>query len=187
MLATCYLTCGKIAPDFEQLELSVGESTVAAAVVETTGALDSIEHMSACNAARKMFSAVGTHDLPGASTTGQIGRMASQHASCWLQLTYCEADTGVSRARLREVYKQLGDLGDVAQACRSRQVSLQLCVRCTAAAAGPVVAARAQRFANVQPASTFSSRLLMHDFLKHCWSQCLVTAAANTVWRYGLV
>ena len=39
MLATCYLTCGKIAPDFEQLELSVGESTVAAAVVETTGKL----------------------------------------------------------------------------------------------------------------------------------------------------
>jgi len=38
VLATCYLTCGKIAPDFEQLELSVGESTVAAAVVETTGA-----------------------------------------------------------------------------------------------------------------------------------------------------
>ena len=37
VLATCYLTCGKIAPDFEQLELSVGESTVAAAVVETTG------------------------------------------------------------------------------------------------------------------------------------------------------
>ena len=28
----------------------------------------------------------------------------------------------MSRARLREVYKQLGDLGDVAQACRSRQV-----------------------------------------------------------------
>jgi hypothetical protein len=39
VLATCYLTCGKIAPDFEQLELSVGESTVAAAVVETTGTL----------------------------------------------------------------------------------------------------------------------------------------------------
>lgn len=38
MLATCYLTCGKIAPEFEQLELSVGESTVAAAVAEATGA-----------------------------------------------------------------------------------------------------------------------------------------------------
>lgn len=37
MVATCYLTCGKIAPDFEQLELSVGESTVAAAVAEATG------------------------------------------------------------------------------------------------------------------------------------------------------
>ena len=37
MVATCYLTCGKIAADFEQLELSVGESTVAAAVAEATG------------------------------------------------------------------------------------------------------------------------------------------------------
>ncbi len=44
VLATCYLTCGKIAPDFEQLELSVGESTVAAAVVETTGAAVRFRH-----------------------------------------------------------------------------------------------------------------------------------------------
>lgn len=36
-MANCYLTCGKIAADFEQLELSVGESTVAAAVAEATG------------------------------------------------------------------------------------------------------------------------------------------------------
>ena len=31
---------------------------------------------------------------------------------------------GVSRARLRDMYKRLGDLGDVAQACRSKQVQL---------------------------------------------------------------
>ena len=49
VLATCYLTCGKIAPDFEQLELSVGESTVAAAVVETTGAMIGTQlHAAAC-------------------------------------------------------------------------------------------------------------------------------------------
>ena len=50
VLATCYLTCGKIAPDFEQLELSVGESTVAAAVVQTTGAVISTHsHAAACS------------------------------------------------------------------------------------------------------------------------------------------
>ena len=38
VVPSCYLTCGKIAPEFEQLELSVGESTVAAAVTEATGA-----------------------------------------------------------------------------------------------------------------------------------------------------
>ncbi len=30
----------------------------------------------------------------------------------------------VSRARLRDMYKRLGDLGEVAQACRSKQVQL---------------------------------------------------------------
>ena len=65
MLPAVYLTCGKIAPEYENLELNVGGSTVAAAIVEATGA---------------------------------------------------------QRSRLREMYKDHGDLGDVAQACRHTQV-----------------------------------------------------------------
>lgn len=64
MLPAVYLTCGKIAPEYENLELNVGGSTVAAAIVEATGA---------------------------------------------------------QRSRLREMYKDHGDLGDVAQACRHTQ------------------------------------------------------------------
>lgn len=37
MLQAAYLTIGKLAPDYENVELSVGGSTVAAAVVEATG------------------------------------------------------------------------------------------------------------------------------------------------------
>lgn len=37
MLHAAYLTIGKLAPDYENVELSVGGSTVAAAVVEATG------------------------------------------------------------------------------------------------------------------------------------------------------
>ncbi|KAA6428449.1 MAG: DNA ligase [Trebouxia sp. A1-2] len=55
MLQAAYLTIGKLAPDYENVELSVGGSTVAAAVVEATG---------------------------------------------------------TSRAKLREMYNELGDLGD---------------------------------------------------------------------------
>ena len=32
---------------------------------------------------------------------------------------------GTSRAKLREMYNELGDMGDVAQACRHTQVSVQ--------------------------------------------------------------
>ncbi|KAK9840432.1 hypothetical protein WJX74_009841 [Apatococcus lobatus] len=67
MLPAVYLTCGKIAPEYENLELNVGGSTVAAAIVEATGA---------------------------------------------------------QRSRLREMYKDHGDLGDVAQACRHTQTTL---------------------------------------------------------------
>ncbi|KAK9865080.1 hypothetical protein WJX84_011403 [Apatococcus fuscideae] len=67
MLPAVYLTCGKIAPEYENLELNVGGSTVAAAIVEATGA---------------------------------------------------------QRSRLREMYKEHGDLGDVAQACRHTQTIL---------------------------------------------------------------
>ena len=34
-----------------------------------------------------------------------------------------EEATGTTRSRMRALYKQLGDLGDVAQACRRNQVS----------------------------------------------------------------
>ena len=37
MLQAAYLTIGKLAPDYENVELSVGGSTVAGAVVEATG------------------------------------------------------------------------------------------------------------------------------------------------------
>ena len=33
---------------------------------------------------------------------------------------------GTSRARLREMYNELGDMGDVAQACRHTQASTRL-------------------------------------------------------------
>lgn len=39
MLQAAYLTIGKLAPDYENVELSVGGSTVAAAVVEATGSI----------------------------------------------------------------------------------------------------------------------------------------------------
>lgn len=32
--------------------------------------------------------------------------------------------TGVSRSKLRDMFNKVGDLGDVAQACRHKQVSL---------------------------------------------------------------
>lgn len=67
MLQAAWLTIGKLAPDYENVELSVGGSTVAAAVVEATG---------------------------------------------------------TSRAKLREMYAELGDMGDVAQACRHTQTML---------------------------------------------------------------
>ena len=116
MLATCYLTCGKIAPDFEQLELSVGESTVAAAVVETTGVL--LLHSGASGGSRD--------EVPAVSTACPPAPLLSEHT-----LEALLPIPGVSRARLREVYKQLGDLGDVAQACRSRQVGAGFRGRCT--------------------------------------------------------
>lgn len=60
---------GKLAPDYEGMEMSVGGSTVCAAIVEATG---------------------------------------------------------VTRNRLGYMYKDLGDLGDVAQACRHNQVQSQI-------------------------------------------------------------
>lgn len=65
MLAAVYLTTGKIAPDFQQLELHVGGATVATAVSEATG---------------------------------------------------------VTKGQLRRMHDVLGDLGDVAQECRVKQV-----------------------------------------------------------------
>jgi len=67
MLPAVYLACGKLAPDHEGVELSVGELTVSRAVMEATG---------------------------------------------------------TSRDRMREIYRKLGDLGDVAQSCRRNQVTL---------------------------------------------------------------
>ena len=63
--AAAYLACGKIAPEHEGLELSVGGSAVSGAIREATG---------------------------------------------------------VTRQRLSALYKQLGDPGDVAEACRHTQV-----------------------------------------------------------------
>jgi DNA ligase-1 len=63
--AAAYLACGKIAPEHEGLELSVGGSAVSTAIREATG---------------------------------------------------------VTRQRLSALYKELGDPGDVAEACRHTQV-----------------------------------------------------------------
>lgn len=52
MLHAAYLTIGKLAPDYENVELSVGGSTVAAAVVEATGQY----YPSACCACMQGFS-----------------------------------------------------------------------------------------------------------------------------------
>ena len=65
VLPAAYLVTGKLAPDYESLEMSVGGSTVAAALMDCTG---------------------------------------------------------VTRARLNQLYRELGDMGDVAQACRQNQV-----------------------------------------------------------------
>lgn len=68
LAATAYLAVGKIAPDYEGMELNIGGSTVAAAVSETTGR---------------------------------------------------------SRDKLRSMYVELGDLGDVAAACKRSQSTLK--------------------------------------------------------------
>lgn len=64
---TAFLAVGKIAPDYEGIELSIGGSTVASAISEATG---------------------------------------------------------LQRNRLHEMYNQLGDLGDVAAACKKSQSTL---------------------------------------------------------------
>ncbi|KAK9793179.1 hypothetical protein WJX73_007861 [Symbiochloris irregularis] len=69
LLPAAYLVSGRLAPDYENLELKVGGATVAAAVTEATG---------------------------------------------------------VSRAKLRDLYNKMGDLGDVAQACRIKQTTLAM-------------------------------------------------------------
>ena len=51
MLHAAYLTIGKLAPDYENVELSVGGSTVAAAVVEATGHALAPCHFSHCRTA----------------------------------------------------------------------------------------------------------------------------------------
>lgn len=50
MLHAAYLTIGKLAPDYENVELSVGGSTVAAAVVEATGqsSLSQLNYLGHC-------------------------------------------------------------------------------------------------------------------------------------------
>lgn len=65
VLAACYLALGKLAPDFEQIELRVGGSTIATAISEATGV-----------------------------TRMQLGRM----------------------------HDVMGDMGDVAEKCRVKQV-----------------------------------------------------------------
>lgn len=66
ILPAAYLVTGKLAPDYEGVEMNVGGSIISGAVIEATG---------------------------------------------------------VTRQRLSAMYKELGDLGDVAQACRHNQVS----------------------------------------------------------------
>ncbi|GAB4816048.1 hypothetical protein N2152v2_003094 [Parachlorella kessleri] len=68
LVPAAYLATGKVAPDYEGMELNVGGSTVSAAIVEATG---------------------------------------------------------VSKGRLRDMHNQLGDIGDVAQACKRTQATLQ--------------------------------------------------------------
>ena len=65
MLAACYLALGKLAPDFQQIELRVGGSTIATAISEATG---------------------------------------------------------VTRAQLGRMHDAMGDMGDVAERCRVKQV-----------------------------------------------------------------
>ncbi len=65
MLAACYLALGKLAPDFQQIELRVGGSTIATAISEATG---------------------------------------------------------VTRAQLGRMHDTMGDMGDVAEKCRVKQV-----------------------------------------------------------------
>lgn len=65
VLAACYLALGKLAPDFEQIELRVGGSTIATAISEATG---------------------------------------------------------VTRAQLGRMHNVMGDMGDVAEKCRVKQV-----------------------------------------------------------------
>lgn len=65
VLPACYLALGKLAPEFEDVDLHVGGSTVAAAITEATG---------------------------------------------------------VSRGQLSRLHDTLGDLGDVAEKCRVKQV-----------------------------------------------------------------
>lgn len=65
ILPAAYLVTGKLAPDYEGMEMNVGGSVISGAVIEATG---------------------------------------------------------VTRQKLSSMYKELGDLGDVAQACRHNQV-----------------------------------------------------------------
>ena len=69
ILPAAYLVTGKLAPDYEGMEMNVGGSVISGAVIEATG---------------------------------------------------------VTRQKLSSMYKELGDLGDVAQACRHNQVQMQL-------------------------------------------------------------
>lgn len=64
-MPAAYLVTGKLAPDYEGVEMNVGGSVISGAVIEATG---------------------------------------------------------VTRQKLSAMYKELGDLGDVAQACRHNQV-----------------------------------------------------------------
>ena len=76
ILPAAYLVTGKLAPDYEGVEMNVGGSIVSGAVIEATG---------------------------------------------------------VTRQRLSAMYRELGDLGDVAQACRHNQaLSLFPSSTCTA-------------------------------------------------------
>ena len=45
-MPAAYLTCGKIAPEHEGLELSVGGSAISAAIREATGELTQMQHKS---------------------------------------------------------------------------------------------------------------------------------------------
>jgi DNA ligase-1 len=67
ILSAVYLSTNRIAPDFESVDMSIGGSTVGAAIAEATG---------------------------------------------------------TSKAQMRELYNSLGDLGDVALACKQRQATL---------------------------------------------------------------